>query len=107
MALPTATIWLDSPARTPQRVLMTEEEPGIVVSPLSGEFTRDGITVVVIIYRALGGAGWLLEVVYDEDIATSWEDPFETDQEARDEFLRTVEREGINAFLDDESSTIH
>lgn len=83
------------------------EDPEIVVSPLSGDFTKDEITVEVMIYRPADETDWMLEVVYDEDISTVWDEPFETDQEAYDEFLRTVEREGMNTFLDDMSDTIH
>lgn len=86
---------------------MTAEHPEIDVSLLSGEFTKDGITVEVMIYRGANETEWVLEVVYDEDIATFWEEPFETDQAAYAEFVRTVEREGMNTFLDDMSGTIH
>lgn len=86
---------------------MTEKAPKIEVSPLSGDFTKDGITVEVMIYRPSDRSDWILEVVSGEEISTAWEEPFETDQEAYDEFLRTVELEGMNAFLEDESGTIH
>lgn len=86
---------------------MTEEGPEIVVSPLSCEFTKDDITVEVMIYRTGDETDWILEVLYNEDISTIWEEPFETDQEAYVEFSRTVEHEGMNTFLDDESGTIH
>ncbi|PSJ50523.1 hypothetical protein [Pseudaminobacter soli (ex Li et al. 2025)] len=86
---------------------MTEEDHETELSPLSGDFTKDGITVEVMIFRPTGESVWILEVVYGDDIATIWEEPFETDQDAYDEFLRTVEREGMNTFLDDMSDTIH
>lgn len=86
---------------------MTEDDPKIEVSPLSGDFTKDGITVEVMIYRAMNESVWILEVVHGKDLGTFWEEPFETDQDAYAEFLRTVEREGMNTFLDDESGTIH
>jgi ATP sulfurylase len=35
----------------------------IILSPLSGEFTRDGITVLVEIYRLSDGWSWALEVM--------------------------------------------
>lgn len=86
---------------------MTEKAPKIEVSLLSGDFTKDGITVEVMIYRPSDRSDWILEVVSALEISTAWEEPFETDQEAYDEFLRTVEIEGMNAFLEDESGTIH
>ncbi|TDK32303.1 hypothetical protein E2F50_18495 [Rhizobium deserti] len=69
-------------------------------SELAGEFTDDDITVLVDIYRAAGSQGdWTLEVITEEDDVTSWEEPFATDREAFDEFLATVERDGIRSFF--------
>ena len=69
-------------------------------SELAGEFTDDGITVLVDIYRTAGTQGdWTLEVITEEDDVTTWEEPFPTDREAFDEFLATVERDGIRSFF--------
>lgn len=69
-------------------------------SELAGEFTDDGITVLVDIYRPAGTQGdWTLEVITEEDDVTTWEEPFPTDREAFDEFLATVERDGIRSFF--------
>ncbi|KAB1088007.1 hypothetical protein F4V91_17170 [Neorhizobium galegae] len=69
-------------------------------SELAGEFTDGGITVLVDIYRPAGTQGdWTLEVITEEDDVTTWEEPFPTDREAFDEFLATVERDGIRSFF--------
>ncbi|TCV66390.1 hypothetical protein EDE05_12164 [Neorhizobium sp. R1-B] len=71
-------------------------------SELAGEFTEDGITVLVDIFRPAGGKGdWILEVITEEEDVTSWDEPFATDREAFDEFLATVERDGIRSFFDE------
>ena len=70
-------------------------------SPLSGELTRDGVTVTVAIYRIRdAGEGWSLEVVDHEGASTVWDETFLTDQDAYQEFCRAVEAEGIRTFLD-------
>ena len=69
-------------------------------SPLSADVKHDGMTVQVCIYRIKGkGEGWSLEVVDHEGVSTVWDELFETDKAAFDEFLKTVGREGISSFL--------
>ena len=77
-----------------------EDDPEIEHSPLSADVKREGMTVQVCIYRIKGSReGWSLEVVDHEDGSTVWDELFDTDQAAFDEFLTTVEREGIGCFL--------
>ena len=62
---------------------MVDDDPEIERSPLSREFSLDGVTVNVEIYRLKGGdEGWSLEVVDHEWASTVWDDLFATDQEA-------------------------
>ncbi|QND52310.1 hypothetical protein HB779_10600 [Phyllobacterium sp. 628] len=85
-----------------------DEEPELVVSRLSKEFTRDGITVSVEIYRLAEQSEWTLEVVTADKDSVIWDDPFETDQAAYDEFLKAVEEEGLAALIDPEGGeTLH
>ncbi|HEX5933056.1 MAG TPA: hypothetical protein VFY63_02715 [Pseudorhizobium sp.] len=78
-------------------------EPKLEHSDFSGEFEDDGVTVLVDIHRPAGSqAGWTLEVISQEDDVTTWEDTFETDQDAWEEFLATAERDGIRSFLGEE-----
>jgi len=70
------------------------------------EVRRDGTTVKLQIYRLKGGTeGWSLEVVDDNGGSTVWEELFATDEDARDEFYRTLDAEGIRSFFVDHPST--
>ena len=79
-----------------------QQEPQMEHSELSGEFTEDDVTVLVDIFRPAGTQNdWVLEVITEEDDLTTWEEPFATDREAFEEFLATVERDGIRSFFGD------
>ena len=55
-----------------------------------------------------GTEGWSLEVVDSQDGSTVWGDLFATDQDARDEFYRTLDAEGIRSFfVDHPSKSLH
>jgi hypothetical protein len=79
---------------------MTEREPNLVISSLSGPVTRDDVTVEVDIYRFEHETAWTLEVVNDAGTSIVWDDLFASDDDAHAEFLRTVAEEGMLAFLD-------
>ena len=79
---------------------MTEREPNLVTSSLSGPVTRDDVTVEVDIYRLEHETTWTLEVVNDAGTSIVWDDLFASDDDAYAEFLRTVAEEGMLAFLD-------
>ena len=77
-------------------------------SELSGEFTQDGVTVLVDIFRPAGSNGdWTMEVITQDEDLIQWDEPFATDREAFDEFLATVERDGMETFLEDTDYTVH
>lgn len=89
--------------------MANDNEPEMEYSELSGEFTEDGVTVLVDISRPAGTQlDWRLMVLTEEEDVTEWEEPFATDREAFDEFLATVAREGIHSFFTDadESPTL-
>lgn len=76
------------------------ENEEIELSARSCEVTHDGITVQVGIFRLAGSQdGWTLEVVDEEDNSLIWEDTFETDREAWEEFERAVAEEGIEHLV--------
>ncbi|OCP35255.1 hypothetical protein [Ensifer sp. LC163] len=75
------------------------EEAKIVLSPLSQEFSRDGITVTVEISRIEDGSEWALEVIDTQGMSTRWEDLFPTDAAALAEFLSAVEEDGMSVFV--------
>ena len=79
---------------------MEERDPNLVTSSLSRKMTRDGITVEVCIYRLETEQEWSLEIVNDKGTSIVWDELFPSDQAANDEFLRTVEEEGMSVFLD-------
>ncbi|AHF87903.1 hypothetical protein ACOJBM_02695 [Rhizobium beringeri] len=77
-------------------------------SELAGEFTDDGITVLVDIFRTSGSnEDWTMEVVTQAEDLIRWDEPFATDRDAFDEFLAVVARDGIRSFLEDEEPSVH
>jgi hypothetical protein len=79
----------------------------IITSPLSRKFTRDGITVEILIYRGENDPAWVLEVVNPRSAATVWEDTFATEQDALNEVYQTIATEGIGNFLRDPDQKLH
>ena len=79
---------------------IVSEDPEIIMSPRNGRFSRDGITVEVYICR-LEHTQWSLEVVDEDNNSIVWDDEFETDDAAYEEFMRSVETEGLDGILRD------
>jgi uncharacterized protein len=77
---------------------MTIPEPDLIYSALNQVVTRDGKSVKIEIYTD-GGEGWLLEVVDQYGNSTVWDLPFDSDQDALDAALETIETEGIDALI--------
>ena len=76
-----------------------DDDPELEYSAFCEEVSRDGTTVKLQIYRLMGNTeGWSLEVIDHKGGSTVWDDLFATDVEAREEFYRTFEREGIHSF---------
>lgn len=75
-----------------------EEEFVPRMSPLAQRISRDGKTVQVEIYDD-GNGRWLLEVVDQFNNSVVWEAPFDSDQEALDEVMSTIDDEGIDALI--------
>ena len=82
---------------------MRERIPKLVHSGLSGIVSKDDITVEVFIYRLENEPKWSLEVVNDAGTSIVWDDLFDSDEDAYAEFQRTVEEEGMRAFLDNQN----
>lgn len=74
------------------------DENDLIHSPLQREFTADGKTVEIYIYR-MPHTGWTLEVVDEYNNSTVWDDEFKTDQEAMDMFHKEYAKEGMDAFI--------
>jgi len=75
-----------------------EEDHEVKMSPLCQPVTSDTRTVQADIYED-GAGGWLLEVIDEYHNSTVWDEPFKTDQEALDEAVNTVEKEGIGSLI--------
>lgn len=89
-------------------MVKSTKKPKLEHSEFSGEFENDGVTVLVDIFRPAGSQDdWQMEVISEAEIVTSWEEPFATDKDAWEEFLATIERDGIQSFLDDEKPAVH
>jgi hypothetical protein len=84
-----------------------EDECKIITSPLSRKFTRDGITIEILIYRTDDDPAWQLEVVDPDGGSTVWEDLFATEQDALNEAFQTIASEGIASFLRDPQQRLH
>ena len=89
-------------------VVMAAPKQTLEYSDFSGEFIEDDVVVRIAIYRAAGSAdGWTLEVIDHTGASSVWDDAFETDQAAYEEFLATVQRDGIETFLDEPVTLLH
>lgn len=78
------------------------DEVEIEMSPLCRTVESDAITVRVDIYRSLQ-SGWILEVVDENGTSIVWNDQFDSDTLALEEFQRTLEQEGMAAILESDS----
>ena len=74
------------------------EEFVLKMSPLCQSLNRDGKTVRVEIYGD-GADKWLLEVVDEYGNSTVWDDPFDSEQVALDELLKTIDEEGMGSLI--------
>jgi hypothetical protein len=68
-------------------------------SELSGRYAKNGITVVVEIFRPSAGDNWRMEVTSLEDQVTEWNEAFASAHEAWEEFIYVVNSEGLAVFL--------
>lgn len=80
---------------------MIDEEPELIESRLSRTFTWHGYVMQIHIYQLAGDPDWTLEVVNEEGTSIVWDDRFPTDRSAFEAFQKTLDTEGIEAFLDD------
>lgn len=100
---------MSKPPKPNQPKSKQSKEPQLEHSEFAGEFEDEGVTVLVDIFREAGTNGdWTLEVISQTEIVTSWEENFETDQAAWEEFLATAERDGLKSFLEeDDTPSVH
>ena len=78
------------------------DEVEIEMSPLCRTVESDGMTVRVDIYRS-SQSGWILDVVDENGTSIVWNDQFDSDTLALEEFQRTLEQEGMAAIVESDS----
>lgn len=74
------------------------DEIELVYSKHYQSVTSNGKTVEIEIYSS-GKNDWILEVVDEDNNSTVWDDQFETDDEAFQEFERTLKEKGIESMI--------
>lgn len=74
------------------------DELELIYSKHCQSVTGNGRTIKVEIYSS-GKKDWILEVVDEDNNSTVWDDQFETDDEAFQEFERTLKEEGIESMI--------
>ena len=79
---------------------MSERDPNLVTSSLSGSQSKDGISVEVNIFRLENEDQWTLEVVNEKGTSIVWDDKFTDDDAAFKAFEQVVVDEGMATFLD-------
>ena len=77
----------------------SDDDFELVYSPLCQVISVGADSVSVKIYGD-GKGKWILEVEDEHDNSTVWDDPFDTDQDALDEVLKTIREEGIWCLID-------
>jgi hypothetical protein len=86
--------------------LFETEKYKITNSPLSQVITKDGESVKIDIYKG-DEDGWFLEIVDTDSNSTVWDEPFDTDRIALDTALTSIDKEGINAFIDPDNKSVN
>jgi hypothetical protein len=79
---------------------MKRKEPppeGPQMSALCRTVQKDGWELEICIFED-GEGKWLLEIVNDANTSTCWTDPFDTEQQALDEALKTIKENDIAYF---------
>ena len=72
-------------------------EDGPKLSALCRTVTKDGCELEIFIFED-GEGKWLLEIENDSGTSTCWSEPFDTEQQALDEALKTIEENSIEYF---------
>ena len=74
------------------------DEKDLIDSALNQNYTKDGKSVEIHIYR-MPNTSWILEVVDSYGNSTVFEDEFATDSEALSCVIDEIERDGIESFI--------
>ena len=74
------------------------EDIELIYSKHCQTVSRNNKTVKVEIYSS-GKNDWVLEVVDEDQNSTVWDEQFATEDDAYQEFQRTLEEEGIESMI--------
>ena len=77
-----------------------EDEFELEMSPLCQTISANGRSVQVEIYTG-GENNWTLEIVDEESSSILWDEQFKSDKEALDFLSMAIEKEGLDALIDD------
>ncbi len=84
-----------------------EEDPKIVLSPLSCTFLEADLQVDVHIFRLEDSKEWALEVIDEDNTSIVWNQEFETDEAAWQAFEDDVRELGLAKLIAVEETTVH
>lgn len=79
--------------------MIDEDEPNVVTSSKSRRILIDGRPFAISVYRLESDAGWTLEVIDNQNTSHVWDEQFESDAEAVDMAIKTIETEGADEFI--------
>lgn len=79
--------------------MIDEDEPNVVTSSKSLRILIDGRPFAIRVYRLESDAGWTLEVIDNQNTSHVWDEQFESDAEAVDMAIKTIETEGADEFI--------
>jgi len=84
-----------------------EEDPKIVLSPLSCTFLEGDLQVDVHIFRLEDSKEWALEVIDEDNTSIVWNQEFETDEAAWQAFEDDGRELGLAKLIAVEETTVH
>ncbi len=80
-------------------MLDDDDEPALVIIPLSTRIENENTFVDIEIYRLEDQDFWTLEVVDELGGSTVWEDEFHSDEVALKAVLSVIEQDGLESFM--------
>jgi hypothetical protein len=80
-----------------------DDEYELEMSPLCQTINANGRSVEVEIYTD-GNNNWTLEIVDEDNTSIVWDEQFKSDKDALDYLLSEIEKEGLDALIDETPS---
>ena len=76
-----------------------KDEPKLIISNMSQEFSSGSRTLNVEIYRLENESEWTLEIEDEFNNSTVWDQTFETESAALVEAKKSILAEGVKSFI--------